>query len=424
MGAEQSTESATKIVNQIMNESVTNVLQKNKNNITTDIKAGQTARFLVEGSDIECTNGVALINQEMKGSMTIASNISQETTTELKTLLENAASSNSDQMNKMMTEFLGGMSKMDAKTKSDIENKIKSVITTNITVDNVNEILNRISAQQNGDVVIKNSKFRGVCTINQNMALSIQANNILGNIVKTVMDNKAVSGIINEVKQKNEIEAKGLADVVDKLGQAVANVTKAVGGVVQAASMPLTVGIVAVVVLVLGTGGVGFLKFAGGGATGKVDSAGNPIFAPAKTGLKIVGIILLVLVLCALIYTGLAFAFKWAPFYEKQDPPKYPEGIIGNSECEKIYDNTKPILIEYQKKVEDEKEANKLSDTDENKAKKQAATDAKNKFLLDNKDKIKEYEKCIPKKETFTRQYSKNSDQNYVYKMRGVLTDL
>lgn len=252
---------------------------------------------------------------------------------------------------------------------------------------------------QNGDVNFDGVDYEGPCSINQKMALKIQATNILGNIVKTVVENESVSKIVNDVKQQQEIEAKGLADVVDKLGKAIANI-------VAASSLPILAIGIAVVIVVMGGGGNVLISLMG---DGKSDGKGGAEGGAKKGGWKTTArwITVLLCLVCVIVLVVLYF-LGVPPFTKKQE---YPPEVVKNK-CEKEFKKAKAFMLKYEEETDEEK---------------------KKQLMIKNKKVLTKYDECIgkdkgsededeEKEESFTRKiYRENyTNNNYVYNMRGL----
>jgi hypothetical protein len=310
------------VSNSVLNKSVTNVLQQNTNNITYNIKAGQTASFIVDTSDVKCTDSGVLIGQQLTGNVTIAANITQETTNQLQNLFTNTLANDVSQTQKVLQQLFGGIG-ANIEQSAKIQNAIKSEIQNTITQNNVNNIVNNIANDQSGNVLIKNSTYIGPCSVKQNMALQIQASNIIGNLMKSIASNEAVTSVTNELQQKQDVELEGLAGVIKSIGDAVS-------GILLSAIAPLI--IIAVVIVVLFPSIIG-------GATKSWKTFFIVFF---------ILLIIAVIVFCALYFT------KTPPFKEQK---KYPDDVV-KKECQDEYDAAQEVKVKYDKaKDESEKKS-------------------------------------------------------------------
>jgi hypothetical protein len=347
--------SLTKISNDVLNKSMTDILQRNATNVSTNLQSGQSAKFTVLNSVVECVpSDTSLINQSIQTNISMVDQITQETSSEIKNLLKNAADSTSTQFQKITQELGGGLG-LNAKQEQDISTKIQNIIETSVTQENLTSSAKSVSITQSGDVLISGTTYKGPCSITQDLALSMQASAIIGNVMKAVSENQAVTEIVTTATQKQEVELKGLSDIVKSIGDAVSNI-------LLASMAPL---IVAGIVLVLVFPMLGGLL---GGKAPKVGPDGK-VVDKGSSGLKVAGITFLVSLLLFIIVVVILYLTKTWPFKETHYPPNVEE-----KKCTEEYDRAIKVKKEYN------------SATDE---------EAKKQVLITHKDTLTQYNDCM-----------------------------
>lgn len=358
MGA--NTSQLTKIANSILNESVTNILQRNEANSTFSIQAGQSANLVIKNSTVNCTDNPStpLIQQTMTGEITIATSITQQSTSDIKTLFDNASDSNSEQFQKVLSETLGGIG-TTTEQNTDISNAIKNVIKTNVTQENLTSIVQNFSFNQAGNVEIINTQYTGPCSFNQNLALHLQASSIIGNVVSAIANNQTVNEVVSKVTQKQEVELKGLADIVRSVGDAVSSVFASL-------TAPMIIAIIAGAILLFMGFPIGVGSLSGG--TTK-DKDGKEVH---KSGWKAGLLTFLFLLLLTAGIIGILYWKKKWPFSETL---AYPPDVVAQK-CESEYDAVKPVKAKY------------------NEASTQTEVD---KILMENKGALEAYDLCMKK---------------------------
>jgi len=258
MGAAESSQ-IIDIANSVYSEYITNILNQNTNNSTFNFGASQQINLIIgpEGR-MECDGGGAtgLINQSITGDITVVNEITQDTTTQIATLLDSQSETGIQQYQELMTE-LGGLlgTYMNTENQTEITNAIHNIVQQNITQTTLNEIVQRFQIDQSANVTIL-GVVSGECSINQNMMINIYSTAIIRNIVNNVIENVTETETTTDVEQSQTITVKGLSDLVSSIGDAVS-------GLLTAAIIPLV--IVGIIVLAIGLGGAGI-----GGTFGKI----------------------------------------------------------------------------------------------------------------------------------------------------------
>lgn len=353
-------ESLSKITNSVMNESVTNILQRNSVNISTNIQSGQTAKFNVVGSNVECTDNQPLITQTLSANISMVDQVTSQTSNELKTLFQQAADSTSDQFQKVIQELGGGIG-IEQSQQQNISNNIKNVIDTTVTQENLTDVARTVSVTQDGNVNIVGSNYRGPCAVSQNLALSMQASAIIGMLMKNVAENQAITDIINTASQKQTAELKGLSDIVASIGDAVAKI--AISSMAP--------------IIALAVGALIVLPVLGGGFGGKkeVKSADGKVQVPG-TRLRTALIVFFVIFMLLAIIAVIMVITKSIP--TKNEPP--PDVVKKN------------CVTEYNRAVKVKTEITNATTQDE-----------KNKIMLEEKETLNKYGDCMKKEESYYR---------------------
>lgn len=320
MGQATSTQ-VTDIANNILNESVTNILNKSATTVNTTATNIQGASFKVgKDGDVTCTDtgGGGLINQKLVGTFKFVTEVTDSSAQELKNEFQSSMNSSSEQFQKIMTE-LGGIlgTSIDTDSQTLISNEIQNVIETNVTNEKLTEIMNTLKITQSGDVEF-NGKYTGPCAINQDLLVEMQAGTIVSNLAETVASNAVVNDIVTKTVQKQEVELKGLSNIIESIGDAISQVA-------MASILPLL--IIGGIVLLLSMG----------------------LVIPSST--RIVGLMLFFLLIIAGGVLTFLFFSEMAPFEPEEVPP---EEVIEN-DCEVEYEEANAIKKKYEKETDKEK---------------------------------------------------------------------
>lgn len=357
------TKNVTENLNKTYNASMTNVLQRNANNIRINASADQVLNFTAgPNSDIECTGGTGF-SQTSNVSLNIPTTITTDTTNDIKSLLKTGLTNDTQQVQDLLSQLGGGLG-MDVDTENinKTKNIVDNIIDTTITQENLNDILKTVNVSQTGRFEF-NGKWKGPCTWSQNIALEMISADIISNVVKSMADNQALADIVNKTSQEQKKRVEGLAGLVESVGKAIATTSLALMG------PGIIIGIVVIVIVLFGGTGVGGL--AGGG----------------KAALIIFFVLILLVGITALVL----FLTKTWPFDTKEIPP---DNVAKNG-CEEEWSKAQEIQKEYDDKG---KEFDEQIDTLTGDAK-TAKIDEKNQvlaqFLLDNETDLKAYQTCM-----------------------------
>ena len=389
--------------NNMLNKNITNILNKTTNKTSNSFNAGQSVRLIAtNGSTVRCGGDLNLKNLSGPITVSLVNSISNKTATELKTLLKNNAQNVVEQNEKAMAE-MGGLigTNMTSEQKTKVATTISNIIETNVTNETLNEAVNAFSFTQDGEIALSDGStldVSGDCNVtNESAGIEFQAENIIGNVIKTVAESDAFTEVINETKQSQELEVKGLSDLVGSLGDAIS-------GMISASTGPIIAffvvgGLVAIAGL--------YLMFSSGGNPESLRAILNN---PSKTSTEkaaasqklgemgmlakmgaakyfIIGFV----VLLALTLLGLGI-WQLIKFSKSKDPDekrrKFKEEF---SECETEIDPVLPILDEVEKLSKKLDEAVLSSE-------KEAIQGAINDILIENEDILTAYNDCMKEK--------------------------
>ena len=335
----------------MLNKSLTNILQRNEINVSTDIRSGQTARYEIINSTVQCTDsGGGLINQQIASNIQIVDKVTAESAAEIKNLLKQAANTNSEQFQKIVQELGGGLG-MVTTQQQDLSTTATNIIETAITQESLTNMARSVSLTQDGNVRISGSTYEGPCALSQDLVLSLQASSIINSVMATIANNETITDIVTKSTQRQEVEMKGLADVVRSIGDAVSKV-------ISSTMLPLIVAGALVVLLTL----------IGGAFGGKPETRNTEgkVLSKGSSGFKVAVIVLLVMVLVVGAVFGVLFALgKW--------PIRYPSDVVAKK-CTSQYDKMVPVTKEMEKATTDEQ---------------------RNQVVVNNQDTIREYQKCM-----------------------------
>lgn len=280
--------------NDYYRERITNILSRNTARVNNVINAGQNIKVVyncpVGPCDI-CAGGYT-IDQRILANMKVVTHVTQAQATEIASMIETDLSNKSSQTYKDVTGFLGniGLGK-NTEVTTRLVNRIRDIVRTDLTTENIVQIVNRTSLSQNQELVFNlgpNSTVGGKgCTFTQDMIVDLSSEAIIDMLVANTLEDATYTRMVNDAQQDTQIEARGLDDLVK-----------------AALSW---------------TGVAGIIALAGAFAVAKLGAAVSPTatlteVAKQKPVLAIFGIVLVIVLFVAIIYWPIAWLFSLWPF--------------------------------------------------------------------------------------------------------------
>nr|QBK87495.1 MAG: hypothetical protein LCMAC201_04050 [Marseillevirus LCMAC201] len=226
-----------------VNESLTNKATTKANVGTSEIASvtvgGEAACCIIPGTKIPitgCTGGRIQcddfhISQDTKQKTTIITKVSSDTTTDLINNLKTAAKN--DIKNKLDQISAGIFAGAFNSSKQDVtdaaNNEVDTVLTTNITQNNISEILSNTTGTEKETLYVCGVLTGKDCTLDQKLATNVSVINIATMIGKLAENNTKLNTFYTKVN--NTLTQKSvIADFLDKLG--MLGIIAVVGGII------------------------------------------------------------------------------------------------------------------------------------------------------------------------------------------------
>jgi hypothetical protein len=249
MGSSQS--SQAKQTNEVLNESITNMVSKSTN--SSSARNANANRFTItvgEKGEVSCGLVFGQKIQAKQAVKVMAKYASKaDLQTQLTTALQNSASQASASEQQSLATTIGVQN-----SKTEINQKIKNIVNTSITNEVVNEVNGFLDNVNNGTLEIKgkwNCGPSGKIEINQDIVseqiIELLSDAIISNVVGTTTDSTAAA----ESKQVSDSKQTGM---ISDLGKALMG----------------PIGIILIIVLALGVAAFAFRKSIGSFLSGAV----------------------------------------------------------------------------------------------------------------------------------------------------------
>ena len=210
MGSSQS--SQIKQTTEILNKSVTNIVNTNKMSANAKSTNVNTFKFEIgEKGDVECDTFD--LSQRIKSdqSVKVASKVSNAA--EMKTLLKSAVDNAMQQNNTAVNGFLSTAFN-NQKSNTEITNILKNEIENNITNENVTECNAIIDNANNGTILIRGKMKCKDFSAPQEIISQQYLECFAEAASDAIMNNASINDAVTKVEQKNKSENKGAAELL------------------------------------------------------------------------------------------------------------------------------------------------------------------------------------------------------------------
>lgn len=255
--------------NEVMQNIMQSVWQNNETKIANVTDISQFNDVTIAGLIALCKNFKFSMTNKIAADINYVDNISVSVSNTLKGKLESEIDNKTSQIQKIVRDV--ALNNASDEQITQIKNRVNQIISTNISTQNLNNILRSTIAKQGNKLNFSGIIFGDTCelTASNDFQYKLVANTVASTITTTIVDDAVINRIVNDVKQSQEIVQLGLTTLISAM-----------------ASLFLAIG--------------ASLSMAGSGVGGPVVSLIFKIF---------------MVVLCLfLIYLPIAYFFEWWPF--------------------------------------------------------------------------------------------------------------
>ena len=199
-GGKDETTVETNVLNEVLNETTLNILQKNTNIVKTIATGVQEIKIKI-GGDMECDVGT--FSQTMSGDIKMLATMDAGATSSLVSELSAQLDTTAEQDAEIKREFMSGIGAQNQDTVlTDIKNIVKTSITKNVTQENMNEAITAVDYKQGTGIEVGGNFKMGNCTWNQDMIMTLQIAPVMGAIAEDITSVKMDVETDTETKQK------------------------------------------------------------------------------------------------------------------------------------------------------------------------------------------------------------------------------
>lgn len=264
-----SASASVKITNTTNNQNLTNILNTSSSSVATNTFTSQTITLLPCTQDpnafrAECGTGGLNISQITVANIKICTDISDSQAQDIRNVLSAAIAANAEAESKAETQFFSTASS-SAVSATDISNHISNLISTNITNQNIKNIINSTRLDQVQTIYQCGTWTGNSCNLTQNIQLSLISDSVLSQMNSIVKNDTFLADIKVEAKAGSDSFAGGLTGMIEAVG-------KIFGSIIMGY-------VIVIGLIILAVGGFFYLVvklLTGGGAATAAAAAPNP----------------------------------------------------------------------------------------------------------------------------------------------------
>jgi hypothetical protein len=205
----------------VLNESITNTITTNQQSLSTAMSNIQKVTVRIGNMGPKCE---ATIGQKIDATSQSSAVMSPTTINEAKTVVENDLAASAAAAMEKVTEAgnlqFGDKQDMEQTVNMAIENVVENTFETN----NLTEIISEMVNLQEGDLEVKNCN--GKLDFSQDVVATLMAEAITKSLTTNISNNETLNSLHAAVSGEQKTENKGIADIVDSIGEALAGPLK------------------------------------------------------------------------------------------------------------------------------------------------------------------------------------------------------
>jgi hypothetical protein len=205
----------------VLNESITTTITNNQQSLSTAMSNIQKVLVTVKNMGPKCN---ITIGQKIDATSQSSAVMEPTTINEAKTVVENDLAASAAAAMEKVTEAgnlqFGDKQDMEQTVNMAIENVVENTFETN----NLTEIISEMINLQEGEVEIQNCN--GKLDFSQDVVANLMAEAITKSLTTNISNNETLNSLHAAVSGEQKTENKGIADIIDSIGDALAGPLK------------------------------------------------------------------------------------------------------------------------------------------------------------------------------------------------------
>ena len=205
----------------VLNESITTTITNNQQSLSTAMSNIQKVTVRIGNMGPKCD---VKIGQKIDATSQSSAVMEPTTINEAKSVVENNLAASAAAAMEKVTEAgnlqFGDKQDMEQTVNMAIENVVENTFETN----NLTEIISEMINLQEGDLEVKNCN--GKLDFSQDVVANLMAEAITKSLTTNISNNETLNSLHAAVSGEQKTENKGIADIVDSIGEALAGPLK------------------------------------------------------------------------------------------------------------------------------------------------------------------------------------------------------
>jgi len=205
----------------VVNKSIMNTITNNQQSLSASMNNIQKVLVRVRNMGPKCD---ITLGQKIDATSQSSAVMSPTTINEAKTAVENDLAASAAAAMEKVTEAgnmqVGDEQDLEQEVNMAIENIVENTFETN----NLTEVISEMINLQEGDIEIVNCN--GKLDFQQDVVASLMAEAITKSLTTNISNNETLNSLHAAVSGEQKTENKGIADIVDSVGEAVAGPLK------------------------------------------------------------------------------------------------------------------------------------------------------------------------------------------------------
>ncbi len=205
----------------VLNKSIMTTITNNQQSLSAAMNNIQKVKVAVDGMGPDCDIKIGqMIDATSQSSAVMAPKTVNEAKTTVATEMTAQAAAAMEKTTEAGNLQFGDKQNMNQEVNMAIENVVENTFETN----NLNEVISEMVNLQEGDLTVRNCN--GKIDFSQNVVATLMAEAITESLTTNIANNETLNKLAAATEGTQKTENKGVADIVDSIGDAIAGPLK------------------------------------------------------------------------------------------------------------------------------------------------------------------------------------------------------
>ena len=205
----------------VLNKSIMTTITNNQQSLSAAMNNIQKVKVAVDGMGPDCDIKIGqMIDATSQSSAVMAPKTVNEAKSTVATEMTAQAAAAMEKTTEAGNLQFGDKQNMNQEVNMAIENVVENTFETN----NLNEVISEMVNLQEGDLTVRNCN--GKIDFSQNVVATLMAEAITESLTTNIANNETLNKLAAATEGTQKTENKGVADIVDSIGDAVAGPLK------------------------------------------------------------------------------------------------------------------------------------------------------------------------------------------------------